>query len=289
MGQQTIHSLAIGSIYALLAVGLNFMSVAHRALYLVYGGLYALGGYITWWVVRSQRPIWVAFGGAVLLSALLGLLSYWSMRLRAPHGSETSRLLGGLGLLICLAEIYRLGISSYRMKVIAIDGHQVAHIGPLMVTDIHWLVFGSTFALFTAVQGFLTTSRSGRALRALLEAPYSARHGGRQAVALRLWACGLGATLAGMGGVLAGLYLNDVYPAMGIAMTHKVLVLMLIGTLACLRGAVLAAFALALLEGLVLPVIYRSLLSDVVLLVTLAVVCCVASQKKREAHWVGEE
>ena len=171
MGQQTIHSLAIGSIYALLAVGLNFMSVAHRALYLVYGGLYALGGYITWWVVRSQRPIWVAFGGAVLLSALLGLLSYWSMRLRAPHGSEMSRLLGGLGLLICLAEISRLGISSYRMKVIAIDGHQVAHIGPLMVTDIHWLVFGSTFALFTAVQGFLTTSRSGRALRAFLEAP----------------------------------------------------------------------------------------------------------------------
>ena len=91
-----------------------------------------------------------------------------------------------------------------------------------------------------------------------------------------------------MGGVLAGLYLNDVYPAMGIAMTHKVLALMLIGTLACLRGAVLAAFALALLEGLVLPVIYRPLLSDAMLLVTLAVVSWVGPQESVIHIGLGE-
>jgi branched-chain amino acid transport system permease protein len=175
------------------------------------------------------------------------------------------------------------------MKVIAIDGHRIAHIGPLMVTDIHWLVFGSTFALFTAVQGFLTTSRLGRALQAFLDEPYTALYGGAQPVSLRLWACGLGAALAGMSGVLAGLYLNDVYPAMGIAMTHKMLALMLIGTLAGFRGTALAAFALALLEGLVLPAIYRPLFSDAMLLVTLAVVSCVSPREKREPHWVGGE
>jgi branched-subunit amino acid ABC-type transport system permease component len=175
------------------------------------------------------------------------------------------------------------------MKVIAIDGYQIAHIGPLMVTDIHWLVFGSTFALFTAGQGFLTTSRLGRALRVFLTEPYTATHGGTQTVSLRLWACGLGAALAGMSGVLAGLYLNDIYPAMGIAMTHKVLALMLIGTLAGFRGAVLAAFALALLEGLILPAVYRPLLSDTILLVTFAVASCVSPRQKRDPHQVGGE
>jgi branched-chain amino acid transport system permease protein len=173
------------------------------------------------------------------------------------------------------------------MKVIAIDGYQIAHIGPLMVTDIHWLVFGSTFALFIAVQGFLTTSRLGRALQAFLDDPYTAIHRGTKTISLHLWACGLGAALAGMSGVLAGLYLNDVYPAMGLAMTHKVLALMLIGTLAGCRGAALAAFALALLEGLVLPAIYQPLLSDTMLLVTLAVVSCVSPREKRDSHWVG--
>jgi branched-subunit amino acid ABC-type transport system permease component len=76
---------------------------------------------------------------------------------------------------------------------------------------------------------------------------------------------------------------------MGIAMTHKVLALMLIGTFTGFRGAVLAAFALALLEGLVFPAIYRPLLSDAILLVTLAVVSCVSPRQKRDPHWVRGE
>lgn len=289
MGQQMIHSLALGSIYALLVVGLNFMSIAHRSLSLAYGGLYALGGYVTWWVVRSHYPVWIAFGGAIFLTTCFGMLSYWSMGLRVPRGSEMSRLLSGLGLLICLAEFFRLGISTYRMKVMAINSHHVAHIGPLMVTDIHWLVFGSTFALFTVVQGFLTTNRSGRALQRFLDGQYTAPHGETPAIPMRLWICGLGAALAGVGGVLAGLYLNDIYPLMGIAMTHKVLALVLIGTLGSLRGAVLAAFALALTEGLVLPVVYRALLSDALLLVALAIVSWSIPLVQYEPRWAEGE
>ena len=163
------------------------MSVAHRSLYLVYGGLYALGGYVTWWVVRSQRPLWVAFGecGYSLCppwyAQLLEHASAGSTRLRnvsAPRWFRAAHR---------SYRAYRLGISSYRMKVIAIDGHHIAHIGPLMVTDAHWLVFGSTFALFIAVQGFLTTSRLGRALRAFVDEPYTAMHGGT-----RQYPCGCG-------------------------------------------------------------------------------------------------
>jgi branched-chain amino acid transport system permease protein len=196
------------------------------------------------------------------------------MRLRIPRASEMSRLLGGLGLLICLAEFYRLGISSYRMKVIAINSYQVANIGPLMVTDMHWLVFGSAFVLYTAVQGFLTTSRVGRTVQAFLDGRSATIEAEVQEGSLRLWVCGLGAVLGGMGGGLAGLYLNDVYPTMGIAITYKTLAIMLIGTLGGLHGVILAAFALALIEGLVLPILYRPLLSDVILLVALAVASC---------------
>jgi branched-chain amino acid transport system permease protein len=90
-----------------------------------------------------------------------------------------------------------------------------------------------------------------------------------------------------MGGGLAGLYLNDVYPTMGMALTHKVLALVLIGTLGCLRGAALTAFALALIEGLVLPTLYRPLLSDAVLLVTLAVASCFSPRERRNVWWFG--
>jgi branched-chain amino acid transport system permease protein len=90
-----------------------------------------------------------------------------------------------------------------------------------------------------------------------------------------------------MGGGLAGLYLNDVYPTMGIAVTHKVLALVLIGTLGCLRGAVLTAFALALIEGLVLPILYRPLLVDALLLVALALASCFSPRARRNLRWFG--
>jgi branched-subunit amino acid ABC-type transport system permease component len=272
MGQQAIHSLALGSIYALLAVGFTFMYSAHRSLYLAYGGLYALGGYVTWWTMRSTHTVWVALGWAVVLCTSIGFLSHWWLRARLRHTSENASLLTGLGLLVCLEEFYRLGIGSYRLKVMAIDSHQVYHIGPLMVTDVHWLVFGGTFALFTAIQGFLSASRPGRALHALLRddpAIHLMQDGLHRLQGL---ASGLGAALAGISGVLAGLYLNDVYPAMGTAITHKLLAVVLIGALGSLRGAILVAFAWALIEGVLLPATRLPVPPEAVLLVTLGTV-----------------
>jgi branched-chain amino acid transport system permease protein len=161
----------------------------------------------------------------------------------------------------------------------------------LIVTDRHWLVFGCTFALLTAIQGFLSTSRFGRHFQRLLEGERPVSLTGVEESRLRLLACGLGAALAGVGGVLAGLYLNEVYPDMGIAITHKTLALVLIGTLGNLHGAVLAAFAFALTEGVVLPMGPLPLPSEAVLLVVLALVGCLRPAGREGPHWrqEGEE
>ena len=76
--------------------------------------------------------------------------------------------------------------------------------------------------------------------------------------------------MAGLSGVLAGLYLNDVYPAMGIHITHKMLSIVLIGVLGSLRGALLVAFGLALVEGVILPATRLPVPSEAVTLPALA-------------------
>lgn len=285
MGQQALHSLTLGSIYALLVVGCTFLYGAHRVLYLAYGGLYALGGYVTWWAVRANYTIWGAFGLAIVLCALAGVLSHWLLRTGFQRVSETSHLLAGLGLLVCMEELYRLGIGPHRLKVIAIDSHQVHTLGPLMVTDIHWIVFGGTFALFTMVQGFLRTSRSGRGIYALLQGTAGASCAHRPPRGLQGVTSGLGAALAGVSGVLAGLYLNDVYPSMGTVITHKILALVLIGTLGSLRGAILAAYALALIEGVLLPATRLPIPSEVVLLVALALISGLSHRGGQRLAW----
>jgi branched-chain amino acid transport system permease protein len=283
MGQQIVHSLALGSIYALLAVGLTCMGGAQRSLCLAYGGFYAFGGYVAWWAMRATTAVWVALSVVVGCGMVIGYLVHWWWRLARTKMPEYFALLAGLGLLVCLEEAYRLGIGPYRLQVIAVQSHQVSHIGPLLVTDVHWLVFGCTFALLTVVQGFLTTSQSGRALQGLLRGDPIAAWAIPHISHLRLLAGGLGAVLAGVSGVLAGLYLNDVYPAMGTHMTHKLLILMLLSAPGNVHRALVMAFGLAFLEGVGLPATRLRLPPEAVLLVALAGVSLLSPSEEERA------
>lgn len=277
MGQQTIHGLALGSIYALLAVGFTLMSAAHRCLYLAYGGLYALGGYITWWAIRYDHSVWQALGFAALGGTLVGGLSYGLFHTLLSRASGVARLLTGLGLLLCIQEGYRAGIGPYRFKIVAFDSHQIHYLGPLMLTEAHWFVFGSAFVIFTALQGFLHTSKSGRMLDVYM------RGGGWQlgpAEMHWLWgiASAIGAALAGIAGVLGSVYLNDVHPAMGIVITHKVMAIVLIGAFGNLHSVVLTSFSLAVIEGVLLPATNLPIPLEAILVLGLAVASAVRLQ-----------
>ncbi len=232
-------------------MGLALLSRAQRSLYLAYGGLYLVGGYMTWWTLRSSRPIWLALMLAPLLCAVLGIALTQVERLVRAQRSERSQLLWGLGVLICSMELYRSMMGMYHRKVIAIDSHQIHYLGPLMLSDMHWLVFGCAFGCGVWLHGLLTASRAGSTLQAVLAArPDPPRWGG---VEPRWLAAAIGASLAGLGGGLAALYLNDVHPEMGLRIMHKILCLVMIGGLGHIRGVVLAAFGLACVEGLVAP------------------------------------
>lgn len=251
MAQHAIHALALGCLYALLAVGLAFLSRAQRSLYLAYGSLYLVGGYVAWWALRSSRPIWMALLLAPLFCAGLGLVLTAVERVVRAQRSERSQLLWGLGVLICGMELYRSMMGMYHRKVIAIDSHEIHYLGPLMLSDMHWLMFGCAFGCGVWLHGLLTTSRLGLTLQAVLadrDDPSRWR-----SVAPRQLAVVIGASLAGIGGSLAALYLNDVHPTMGLRMMHKMLCLVMIGGLGHIRGVVLAAFGLACIEGLIAP------------------------------------
>ncbi len=251
MAQYAIHALALGCLYALLAAGLACLSRAQRSLYLAYGGLYLVGGYVTWWTLRSSRPIWMALILAPLLCAVLGTVLTCIERMVRAQRSERSQLLWGLGVLISSMEVSRLMMGAYHRKVIAIDSHQIYYLGPLMLSDMHWLVFGCAFGYGAWLHGLLTTSRLGRTWQAVLdERDGLSRWRGMEP---RLLVAAIGASLAGVGGSLAALYLNDVHPEMGLRMMHKMLCLAMIGGLDRMRGVVLAAFGLACVEGLVAP------------------------------------
>ena len=251
MAQHAIHALALGCLYALLAAGLVFLSSAQRSWYLAYGGLYLVGGYVTWWTLRLSQPLWMALILAPLLCAVLGVVLTSLVRVVRARRSERSQLLWGLGVLVCSMEVYRLMMGTYHRKVIAIDSYQIHYLGPLMLSDMHWLLLGCAFGCGVWLHGFLTTSRPGLILQTVLDDRDEPQRW--RGLDPRWFAAAIGASLAGVGGGLAALYFNEVHPEMGLRMMPRILCLAIIGGVGCIRGAVLAAFGLAGVEGLVAP------------------------------------
>lgn len=263
------------------------MSAAHRSLYLAYGGLYALGGYITWWALRYDYTVWGALSLAMIGCILVGCVSYGLFCTVLSKASGIARLLTGLGLLICMQESYRLGIGPYRFKVVAFGSHQIHHIGPLMLTDVHWFVFGGVFVCFMVIQGFLRGSGTGRVLDAFLQCNAACR-GQDEMHGLRWLASGIGAGLAGVGGVIGVLYLNEVYPSMGTMIMHKIMVIVLIGTFGNLHSVVLASFSVAFIEGVLLPALAFPIPFEAILLFVLVVGSSIRSRRTVLLSWLSE-
>jgi branched-subunit amino acid ABC-type transport system permease component len=268
-------------------MGFAFMSAAHRSLYLAYGGLYALGGYTAWWALRYDYTVWGALSLAVIGCVLAGGVSYGLFYIVLSKASGVARLLTGLGLLICMQESYRLGIGPYRFKVVAFGSHQIHHIGPLMLTDVHWFVFGGVFVSFMAIQGFLRGSETGRALDAFLQSNSACLAQGEMH-RLRWLASGIGAGLAGVGGVLGVLYLNEVHPSMGTMIIHKIMVVVLIGTFGNLHSVVLVSFSVAVIEGVLLPAMAFPVPFEAVLLILLVIASSIRSQRTALLSWLSE-
>jgi branched-subunit amino acid ABC-type transport system permease component len=112
-------------------------------------------------------------------------------------------------------------------------------------------MFGCAFGCGVWLHGFLTTSRPGLTLQAVLDEQRKPPPG--HGIELPLLAAAIGASLAGLSGGLAALYLNEIHPEQGLRILHKIVCLVIIGGLGYVRGAVFAAFGLACVEGIVVP------------------------------------
>ena len=101
-----------------------------------------------------------------------------------------------------------------------------------------------------ALHLFLSRTGPGRAIRATAEDPIVAGLLGVNVEAVVLITFFVGSALAGAAGVLVGLAYNSVHPFIGVQMGIKGLVVMLLGGLGNVAGAMMGGLVLGVLEVL---------------------------------------
>ena len=254
LAQQLVNGLLLGATYALFALGFTLMFGVLRVINLTYGFYFSAGALIALWLSRSLGwPIAAALPVAAVMAGVLAVALDWVLltRLRRIQAPELSSLMVTLGGVLALysATTAWLGPDIRRLPPGAISAEAFV-IGDVRVTAAQLLILGATTLLVGALLLLMRGTRLGLAIRAMAEKPDAAQLMGIDTGRVAAMVSFLSGCLAGAGGVLIGLNFNAIHPYMGEAMMLRGFVVIIVGGLGDIRGALLAGLALGVIEVL---------------------------------------
>jgi len=284
--QQLINGLALGLVYALIAIGftlifgvLNVVNFAHGEVFMLgaFAGLLIL---VTWAPPLVVVVLMVAVVG-VLLGIGLERIAFRPFRRFTDEASLKSKalreatLLSSLAVSILLREIMQRFFGS-DMQTIPQSELLVTpvQIGPLSLASGQIIIFAVALVMFFLLQWLLFHTRIGLSIRAVASNVSGAQHigidVGRTVVATFV----IGSLLGAVSGILVGLYTGNIFPQMGFSPGIKAFVAMVMGGLSSIPGAVICALLLGVSESIATQFVsqgWSDLISYGFLLLTLLV------------------
>lgn len=249
--QQLVNALSLGSIYALLALGLAMVYSTLGILNFAYGELITITGYTMFFATQSGLPFVVAalLGIVVAGAASVGMQALVFRPLRGA--SFVTLLFASFALSQVLQGLFRQVISP-RSKGIPSPElfSEFVAIGGIRVGVLSLITLAVALAAMGLLVAFMRSSRSGLQMRAAAQDLTTARLLGvrtDRVIPLAFLVSGL---LAGVGGVLWIARTTSVNPGTGFTPILVAFVAIVLGGLGSIPGAVIGAFAFGALEVL---------------------------------------
>lgn len=245
-----LNSLVLGGVFLIVAVGLNIIYGLNRVMNMAHGALYALGAYAGYTLVALGGNFFLTLLFAPLVVGLAGLVIERVLisPMRARPMVYTLILTYGLMFVIDGCLKYFWGKETHFIALPEFMS-QTLSLGP-----IHYPVFRLVILLAIAmVMGglmlLLGRTRMGVNMRAAADIPEMVSAVGVNLRVVQMGAFVLGCVLAGVAGALAG-PLFTVYPVMGHGMLISSFVVVVIGGLGSLKGAIYAALLIGAVQTL---------------------------------------
>lgn len=241
--QYCIDAISLGSLYALLALGIGFIFGVARVVNFAHGEFIMVAAYVLLIVASWAWPL------AILVVALATMfLAVASERLifRPARGSDPSTLLAlSLGLSLLLQNIVLL-IAGSRAKTLNFGSWltKPAEIFGLRIARLDIVTIVVTVALLVGLGAFLRRTLIGLQLRAASEDFSMARLLGVRANRVVATAFALSGLLAAISGVLIASQSGSLTPTIGITPVLIAFTATVIGGMGSLSGSIVGGFVL---------------------------------------------
>ena len=248
--QSLVSGILTGSLYAMIGVGLTVIFGVMRIINMAHGDMVMLGMYGSFWVLTLWKvDPFVSIVVLVPAAFLIGVFIYRFLLKKIVPSGELNTLLYTAGLSLFIANLALLvWTGDYRTiklkyAIMPLRPFGIAVPIPLAIA------FGMAIIITAALYWFLVRTDTGRAIRATSQEPEAAALMGVNVDRMAVVTFGLGTALACGAGVLLApsLYL---YPTVGEILVAKCFVIVVLGGLGSVPGAIAGGILLGLVESL---------------------------------------
>ncbi len=244
-----IRGLMLGSLYALVGMGLTLVWGVVGIVNIAHGEFVMLGAYFAFWTfsLLHLNPL-ISVVLSVPIFFLIGSTLHKRITERLTNAPELSALILTFGLSILIWNLAQFFWTNTYRSVPYLTGN-FSYLGLTLAkskTISFFLALGMTIALFT----FLKYSKIGKGIRATSQNSEVALVCGIDTKKMRTLTFGIGIGLAGAAGVIVSLQWV-IFPQMGGSYVSKAFAIVVLGGLGNVQGALVGGFIIGVLESLV--------------------------------------
>ena len=267
---QTIVNAAYAASYmALIAVGLVLIFGVMGVINFAHGELYMAGAYAVVYLYADQQlPFLAAVVLGLIFVGCLGLVMEWAL-FRPLRDNPLAGLIASIGFLLILQSLAVIGFGLRMQNVPPVSKERIEFAGAVLTYE-RFLVIAVTIVLLGALWAFLRRTRFGWALRAVSQDREAAALQGISINQTARIAMFIGAGLAGIAGALTAPLIAPT-PFMGHSVIVTAFIIIIVGGIGSLEGAVIAAILYAFVHTFV-TTMYDGVIANIVGLLLMLVV-----------------
>lgn len=255
LAQQILNGLISGAIYALFTLGFNLIFGVQKVLNLAHGAIFMSGAFVAYYGVIGGMPLWLAIlvsmAICAALSVVLDRFGFQLLRKHSHADAEFGAMVISIGVGYILTSIAQK-LSDTRVLSFPFGTFPVEffrgfgmRISLLQITIAVLVILLVAFLAF-----FLQKTTFGWQVRAVAINPKASRLLGINGRSVFMLTFSIAGAMAAIAGVMIALSFNSIQFMMGEPYMLKAFVVVVLGGLGSLAGAVVASLLLGVAQAM---------------------------------------
>lgn len=247
--QQILNGMMLGSVYSLVALGLTLVYGILHIPNFAHGALFMVGAYLSFLgVVSLGANYWVAMMASAGVVALLAVLADRLVFNRLRNAPPLHDMIAAIGLLLFLEAVVQI-IWGAQFRRLPAPYPSIIRLFDLTAPMQRLIIIGAAFGLMGALYLFLKKTIVGSTIIAMAQNRDGAALVGIDATRVSILTFAISGALAAVAATLFA-PINLIYPTMGHLVIMKAFVIIILGGMGSIPGAIVGAMIIGFSESL---------------------------------------